>query len=371
MLEFLSDCFPLAILHPDFLVIGAGALGLATALELAARGARVSVLDQGAAGGESTWAGGGILSPLTPWDYGEEVNALSEYSRALFADWCAALRERSGVDPEYRTTGMLVLPPFDEQAARDWCERHGWRVALRPARDFLRAVPTAALWLPEVAQARNPRLARALRGAALANGVELLEHERVTGLGVRAGLVTHVDSTRGRHAAAAFIVAAGAWSGVLPGLEALRCRIEPVRGQMLLFKPPMGSLETVIYCDGRYLIPRADGHLLVGSTLERVGFDKGVTESARADLHAFAARLLPILRGARPLRHWSGLRPGSPGNLPAIGRHPGYDNLYVNSGHFRYGVTLAPGSARLLASLIHAETPAISPAPYRIKLADA
>lgn len=361
-------------MYSDHLVIGAGALGLATAIELAARGERVCVLDQGAAGRESTWAGGGILSPLLPWQYDPAVNALSEYSRGLFAEWSEGLRILSGVDPEYRVTGMLVLPPYDLELARAWCARHDWRCESRPATDFLTHLPaqadasaSPALWLPGVAQARNPRLARALRGAALAHGVHLLEGERVIDWVHSAGRVTHVATARGdRYAAANFILAAGAWSGTLPGLAYLRRRIEPVRGQMLLFKTPVGMLKTVVYRDGRYLIPRADGHLLAGSTLERVGFDKRVSESAASEIHEFAAGLLPALRASRPMQHWSGLRPGSPGNLPSIGVYPGYENLYVNSGHFRYGLTLAPGSARLLGALIHGETPPLPAAPYQM-----
>jgi len=360
----------------DHLVIGAGALGLATAIELAVRGERVCVLEQGAAGQESTWAGGGILSPLLPWQYDHAVNALSEFSRGLFAEWSDRLRDLSGVDPEYRLTGMLVLPPFDLELAGGWCAKHGWRCETRPVTDVLPDMPAEAdslaaqaLWLPGVAQARNPRLARALRGAALACGVNLLEGERVIDIAASGGRIRHVATVRGHYAAANFIIAAGAWSGTLPGLAYLRQRIEPVRGQMLLFKTPVGMLQSVVYRDGRYLIPRADGHLLAGSTLERVGFDKRVSDTAAREIHEFAAGLLPALRDARPMQHWSGLRPGSPGNLPAIGVYPGYENLYVNSGHFRYGLTLAPGSARLLTALIHDETPPLPAEPYQINSA--
>jgi glycine oxidase len=119
----------------DFLIVGAGAVGLASALELARRGASVTVLDRAAGGTESTWAGGGILSPLLPWQYGDAVNALSEYSRGLFPDWLARLEAMSGLDAEYLTSGMLVLPPFQQQLAIDWCARHGWRCEIRGPRD--------------------------------------------------------------------------------------------------------------------------------------------------------------------------------------------------------------------------------------------
>jgi glycine oxidase len=352
-------------LTPDFLIIGAGATGLATALELADAGADVAVIERGQAGQESTWAGGGILSPLPPWAYGDAVNALSDYSRALFPDWCADLRARSGVDVELRHTGMLILPPHDTATATTWCEAHGWRWTTRDSGDFLPGAGREALWLPDVDQARNPRLVRALRGAALARGIRLLESTEARALRVDGDRVTGVDTDGGPLAAAACIVAAGAWSGILPGLDGFGRRIWPVRGQMLLFQCAPDTLATVILENGRYLIPRADGHILAGSTLEDVGFDKSVTTEARASLLDFAHRLLPALGPDNLTGQWSGLRPGSPDNIPAIGRHPRLANLYLNSGHFRYGVTMAPGSARLLRALIENAPPPIAPEPYR------
>lgn len=349
----------------DFVIIGAGAVGLASALELARRGARVTLLDRSRAGAESTWAGGGILSPLLPWQYGDAVNALSEYSRALYPEWCARHEALSGLDAEYRVSGMLVLPSFSPTEATAWCAAHDWRCELRNSGDFL---PTSdaqdALWLPDVAQARNPRLIHVLRGAAIASGVQIVESAEVTGLVAEQGRISSVSTTQGDFSAAGVVVAAGAWTGTLPGLEGLATQVFPVRGQMLLFKLPPDSLTSIVLQNGRYLIPRVDGHVLAGSTLEWSGFDKSTTESAKHELLAFAAGILPALSDLVLTRHWSGLRPGSPENVPVIAQHPGYANLFINSGHFRYGVTMAPGSAMLLADLIETKQPAISPVPY-------
>jgi glycine oxidase len=124
-------------------------------------------------------------------------------------------------------------------------------------------------------------------------------------------------------------------------------------------------LDTLLYRSGLYLIPRRDGHVLVGSTLEDAGFDKTTDELTRQRLHAEAAELLPALRMLQPVRHWAGLRPGSPDNIPVIDRHPDFDNVFVNAGHYRYGVTLAPASAELLVDLMEGTSPALDPAPYR------
>jgi glycine oxidase len=137
---------------------------------------------------------------------------------------------------------------------------------------------------------------------------------------------------------------------------------------MLLFKLSPESLRTslptIVLQNGRYLIPRQDGHVLAGSTLEWSGFDKSTTDSARQALLAFAAGILPALNERGVAQHWSGLRPGSPENVPLIAPHPEFANLFINSGHFRYGVTMAPGSAMLLADLIEGKQTAISAAPY-------
>jgi glycine oxidase len=355
------------IVQSDFLVIGAGAIGLATALELADRGASVTVLERSRAGGESSWAGGGILSPLPPWSYGPEVNQLSEYSRRLFPDWCGRLHGLSGVDPEYLETGMLVLPPFDQALAADWCARHGWRLEMRSGHEFgLARCDEEALWLPDVAQARNPRLVESLRGAALARGVKLVESCDVTRVDAGGVGVAKVVTSRGDYSAGTYVIAAGAWTGDLPGLDVPGQRIFPVRGQMLLFRLAPGSLGTVALREGRYLIPRKDGHVLAGSTTEPVGFDRSTTETARQALLEFAGALLPALNESALLRHWSGLRPGSPDNLPLICRHSIHENLFINAGHFRYGLTMAPGSAKLLADLVEGKAPAISARPYAL-----
>ncbi len=354
-------------MFPDYLIIGAGAVGLASALELTRRGARVTLLERGRSGAESTWAGGGILSPLLPWQYGDAVNALSEYSRTLFPDWCARQQELAGLDAEYLASGMLVLPPFDPAQAADWCGRHGWRCELRPRADFLPAGSGAdALWLPDVAQVRNPRLVKVLRGAAIAAGVHIEEAAEVVAMASEGRHIRRVSTTRGDFSAAGVIVTAGAWSGTLPGLEALSPRVFPVRGQMLLFKLAPEALRNIVLRDGAYLIPRRDGRILAGSTLEWAGFNKSTTVAAREKLLAFAADILPDLNEQTLEMHWSGLRPGSPDNVPAIAACPGYDNLYINSGHFRYGVTMAPGSAMLLADLIEGRQPAIDAAPYQV-----
>ena len=162
------------------------------------------------------------------------------------------------------------------------------------------------------------------------------------------------------------IVAGGAWSRQILG-ELGRCvEVEPVRGQMLLVETPPGWLTRIVLTDRCYLIPRKDGRVLIGSTMERVGFDQSTTAQARRELLQAAIDLVPGLAAFPVVNHWAGLRPGSPQGVPYIGEHPDVRGLYISAGHFRNGVATGPASARLLADLILGREPEIEADPYRI-----
>jgi glycine oxidase len=339
----------------NFIVIGAGAVGLATAQALLREGFGVTVLERGTVGQEASWAGGGIMSPLCPWDYPEEVTRLALLGMARFGDFASELHDATGVDSEYRRSGMLVLPPFDAVLARAWCEAHGMPYEMRGK----------GLFLPEVAQVRNPRLLRAMRERVLQLGGRIVEQCEVQQVLMQGGRVRAVQTAQGVLEADGYVLTAGAWSKALLGELAQQLEIKPIRGQMLLFRFDAPPLPHILLQGDLYFIPRADGHLLVGSTLEDVGFDKSTTEEARESLLRRAIALLPALRDKPIERHWAGLRPGSPGNIPTLGRHPALDNLYINGGHFRYGVTMAPACAEVLCNLVCGRPQPFDVVPYR------
>ena len=269
-----------------------------------------------------------------------------------------------------------MLPPFDAQAAQQWCAAHAIRAEKNFSVPHAIALPSSVtereaggkdevLLLPEVAQVRNPRLLCALRSRVEALGGRIVEQCAVRDIVVKGGQVQALATACGAFSAQSYIVTAGAWSKEVMGRYALNLDIKPVRGQMLLFRFAAPPLRLILLQGDLYLIPRRDGRLLVGSTLEDVGFDKQTTVAARDDLHQRAQNLLPSLRDAPLEQHWAGLRPASPRNIPTIGRHPLLDNLYLNSGHFRYGVTMAPASAEILLNEMAGTPQPFDVTPYQ------
>lgn len=346
----------------DFLIVGGGAVGMTSAIALLQAGYRVTLLERGQTGREASWAGGGIMSPLCSWDYRDSVTQLSQRSMGMFPATMTALQDATGVDPEYQRSGMLVLPPYPHEQAVAWCQRH--QVAHQPA--SLPGTDRAGLLLPDVAQVRNPRLLRALRMRVQQLGGVILEQHEVLRWQVQGDAVVALETSQGRHQAENYILAAGSWSeALLPPALSLKLHIQPVRGQILLLKFDAPPLPHIVVQQRLYLIPRRDGHVLIGSTLEEAGFDKTTTEEARAELWQQTLQLFPHWQGQPIVQHWAGLRPGTPDNIPTIGRHPQLRNLYANTGHFRYGVTMSLASAELLLNEIEQRPQPLDVSAYR------
>ncbi|MBA4143315.1 MAG: glycine oxidase ThiO [Nitrosospira sp.] len=365
----------------DVIVIGGGIAGLATARELLRRGATVTLLERNRCGQESSWAGAGILSPLLPWDYPEQVTQLTQLSNRLYPQFIEGLRAETGIDPEYLASGMVVLTGprnVAEEAlqharhltAEAWCARHDFPMKRVCSHEFapVLARDEPALWLPGVCQVRNPRLLRALIRAVELSGGVIVDHAEVASWKIARGRVQSVGTSGGEeYSAASYIVTAGAWSRQLLHEHALALDIWPARGQILLFEAQRGLLDTIVLreSDNFYLIPRRDGYVLAGSTVEEAGFDNSRTAGVRELLLSKARALVPELTGEILAGHWAGLRPGSRDNMPVIDRHPAIPNLYLNSGHYRYGVTMAPGSAQLISNMLLGEPQPIDVTPYR------
>ena len=354
----------------DCVVIGAGLIGMLTAQELAARGLQVTILERGQPARESSWAGGGILSPLYPWRYPDPVSELARWSQRYYPQLCRRLEESSGIDPQWTPSGLLIADIDDRDAVQQWAARFDVKLDLldsagaRQLEPRLGLSPESVAWLPEVAQVRNPRLAESLRVALGKQGVEIHSGCPVQGWNIAARRVTAVRTPDAEFGGDYFVVASGAWTAGLLEPTGLVLPIEPVRGQMILFKGPPGLVSRITLYRGHYVIPRRDGHVLVGSTLEYTGFEKQTTQQGLQDLKQSAFELIPDLTDQPSVQHWAGLRPGSPDGIPMTGPHPEISNLFVNAGHFRNGVVLGPATARLLADQLLDTAPDLDPQPY-------
>ncbi len=350
----------------DIIIVGGGLVGMLSAVELSKRGARVTVLERGEPGRESSWAGGGILSPLYPWRYDEAVNRLALWSQRFYPSFAAELIETTGIDIEWTRSGLMVLDVVEAEPGRRWAQAHGVTTANLPARGLEPGLihEGEVLLFPQVAQVRNPRVMRALRAYLEHLDITVLNHCEVSELRVQQGRCRGVKADGRDLPADAVVIASGAWSGGLLSPWLADFPIVPVRGQMLLYRAEPATLGHIILDHGHYMIPRRDGRILVGSTLEYVGFDKQTTAEGRAELETFALNLLPALADFPLEHHWAGLRPGSPDGIPRIGVVPGVEGLYVNAGHFRNGVIMGPASARLLAELVCAEPTTFAATDY-------
>ena len=353
-------------------IIGSGISGMMTAWMLAGRGCDITLFDRQQPGQESSWAGGGIVSPLYPWRYADSVTRLAHASQAVYPELVEALKSESGIDPEYLNSGLLIFSPEEEEAARAWAQR--WSVtvervdasAIATLDPALACPDPTALWFPDVGQVRNPRIVKALYAALQKRpGIRFIINAEVNGLSPSPHGI-EVETGGDRETFDKAILCAGAWSPLLLEHAGLQPEIKPVRGQMLLFRTEPHTIRRITLHENHYAIPRKDGRVLFGSTIEDTGFVKETTETARTELATLAAKLYPVLAEAPIEHHWAGLRPGSPEGIPYIGSVPGIDNLYINAGHFRNGVVLAPASAKLAADLLTGETPDIDPAPYAL-----
>ena len=345
----------------DIVVVGGGVIGMLTARELCLAGCQVSIIEKGKTGRESSWAGGGIVSPLFPWRYSDEVNELAQWSQAYYPELIAEIEEETGLGAELVQSGMLFLDNQESDKAQSWAKK--WQtnlqvidkneiIELEKHLESSSLVQEQAIWMPEVHQVRNPRFVAALKQFLVKRGVKILENEEVKDFTVEENRVSGVQTSSGAIKADKVLLAGGAWSANLLKKIDFSLDVKPVKGQMLLFKAEPDLLNSIVLSPDRYVIPRQDGRILVGSTLEYTDFDKSTTAEARDALFKDAVDIIPALEQFEIEHHWAGLRPGSVDGIPYIGAHPELKDLYINTGHFRNGIVLGPASARLMADII-------------------
>jgi len=348
----------------DCLIIGGGVIGLSLAYELSARGQRVKLIDRGEPGREASWAGAGILPPANRATATEPLDQLAALSLELHGDWAARLQAETGIDNGFRRCGALYVARTEvdratlietattqQQAAIEFRALSGDELArVEPALD---AATLRGTWFaPGECQIRNPRHLKALVAACHARGVEIITGVETHDFETSEGRIVSAVTSGGRIEAGSFCVANGAWSRRLLSRLGIEVPLKPIRGQIVLLATRGREIRHIVNEGDRYLVPRDDGYVLVGSTKEDAGFDKRPTAGGTGGLLQLAIELAPVLASARIERCWAGLRPATADELPLIGRMPGLANAYVATGHYRSGLTLSTGTAVTLAQVI-------------------
>lgn len=360
-------------------IVGGGVIGLSLAWELSSRGHQLTLVDQGPFGRKASWAGAGILLPGNQATSIHPLEHLEATSNDLHQSWAKRLLQQTGVDNGYRKCGGLYVATTAGEVATlagslgFWEERkiaaeNLTREELQKRFPSLAHLTTGktflAAWMPDEAQICNPWHLNALVKACQKNGVELLPESSVSEFDVTAGRLVscHVEQTRSDFDT--FVFCCGAWTEQITSGMTECIQMVPVRGQMILYRLDR-PLELPIVNEGtRYVVPRDDGYVLVGATIEEAGFDESTTASSIETLSADAQRLVPQLSLERIEKTWAGLRPGTHDGFPYMGRLPGLENAFVSTGHFKTGLQLSTGSAVAMADLIEGKKPLVDLTPF-------
>ncbi|OTG89086.1 glycine oxidase ThiO [Acinetobacter sp. ANC 3813] len=344
-------------------IIGAGISGLLSALELLEQGCSVSIFDQQAAGKAASWAGGGILSPMYPWRYPQAVNDLAKHGKALYQAWNEKLLPISGIDFEIHETGMLIFDQDDFETGLNYAEKYQEPMQqceylqqehLEQINPRVSEQLNEAIYFPQIANVRNPRLLKSIIAyLKLHPNVQFFENTWIEHFEIQQQKITAIRAANGQHFEAdEFVIATGAWSEHWSQQLRLSIPVEPVQGQMLLFKTPENWLPTMCMNNVMYLIPRSDGHIVCGSSMHHLGFDKRPSTQTQQNIYKASLEMVPELENFPVVQQWAGLRPSSPTGVPYIGKMPNFDNLWANFGHYRNGLCMGPASAQLLRQLL-------------------
>lgn len=346
----------------DVVIIGGGIIGCACAYKLAKRGAKVTLLEYGKTGMQATNAAAGMLAPMIEADAPGPMlqwgmRALREYPATV-----AELQSQCGFDVEYRPSGILKVAFGDDDVAR-LHRRHAWQremglpvqwldaATCRELEPRLSGRVAGGIFSETEGAVSNQLLALAFERAAIAHGAGIRQRAPVLGFEAKGGRITAVRTPDGSVAGDAVVLAAGARSGQIAAT--LRPRaivpVHPVRGQMIALGGMSAPIAHVVWGPDGYLVPRANGLVFAGATVENVGFRRRTTQAGVRAMRAMAIGLVPQLKAATVHFEWAGLRPGSPDGLPIVGPVAGWDNLIAATGHYRNGILLGPLTGAVIA----------------------
>ncbi len=365
----------------DLVIVGAGVIGLSTAYEAATRGAKVTIIDIAQPGKQASWAGAGILTPTNEHTALHPLEKLRGISSRLHEQWAVRLLSETGIDNGYSKCGGLYLARSSGEVAalngivdewRDYeiefCEISHDELfrRVRPCANLpAETMPKRVFWTPDEAQVENPAHLKSLQKGCRNLGVEFVVEAEFVTIDSTGTKVRTVTAGEHKIEGQTFCFCAGPWTQELLASQNILLPMVPVRGQMLLFKLEQQLFEPIIYEGSRYIVPRRDGHVLVGATIEEVGFDKTTTEPAIEELKCFANSLIPELCPRTFVKAWAGLRPGTYDGFPYMGRLAELENGFVSTGHFKSGLHLSTGSASVINDLFEGKQPEIEMSPFQ------
>lgn len=369
------------LLKADVLILGGGVVGLSLAREMAGQGQTTMLVDRNRTGRAASWAGAGILPPACSRHARHPIEKIAAESFRMHAGLAESLLQETGIDNGFRRCGaaFVARSPGEQAALAGQCgewKDNGVTVEQLTRAQLVQRFPgmaeaasgvRLAVLLPDEVQIRNPDHLQALVASCRQRKVRIMEQVGKVTLETAAGSINRVCLETGQMVQADKVcICAGAWSADL--LEQLDCRIStlPVRGQMLLYRLSRRSFSTVLYEGTRYIVPRDDGHVLCGSTLEQAGFDPSTTPQALADLQRFASSLLTELKPENRIDAWAGLRPGTWDGFPYLGPVPGIANAWAACGHFRSGLLSSPATAVALRQLMLDQPVLFDLVPFRL-----
>jgi glycine oxidase len=364
----------------DVIIVGGGVIGCAIALRLAREGLQVTLTERGRTGCEASRAAAGMLSPQAEASEPGPFLDLCLRSRAMYRDFADLLKDASGIDIEYRDEGTLCVAMAGEdpsQIARwaAWQKAAALPLAELSVSDLSALEPEVsesaarAVFIPGDHQVENRRLMDALDAAIRAAGVEVIEGAEVARLVIERDRAVGIVCNDQTIYAGSVVVAAGSWSSRLLQPAGLGVRVTPARGQMLALRGPSLRLRHVVHSSRAYVVPRNDGRVVVGATVEYVGFNKAVTAAGVHSLLDAAIEIVPRLADCAIAEAWAGFRPDTDDHLPVIGPCE-IANLFLATGHFRNGILLAPITAELLARCITQQKVPDELLPFLIKRFD-
>lgn len=356
-------------------IIGAGINGLMSALELSEQGIQVHIYDQQQAGLEASWAGGGILSPMYPWRYPQAVNTLAKHAKYLYHQWNEKLFPITGIDFQIQQTGMLIFDHNDFAQGLAYAEKYNEpmqrceQISQSKIKNINPRVSKnlqEAIFFPELSNIRNPRVLQSvITYLKKQPNVQFHENIKISNLIPNKDEVHAIqDHNQNIYFHDHIVIATGAWSAEWSKQLNIQLPVYPIQGQMALFKTPPHWLPTMCMNKVMYLIPRQDGHIVCGSSMKDIGFNKDTCNDTQENILAACFEMIPELQKFPLIKAWTGLRPSSPHGIPYIGQLPHLKNVWLNTGHFRNGLCMGAASAQLLRQHMLSQPLIEDPTPY-------